>query len=54
VAVSYLVTSWFDVSAGFYAMATNRPEGGSGGPFNETRSLHLLTYGPVLSIGFRF
>lgn len=50
--VSYLVTSWFDVSLGGFAMQTNKPEGA--GLLNAPRSLHLLSYGPVLAIGFRF
>jgi long-subunit fatty acid transport protein len=50
--VSYLVTSWFDVSLGGYALQTNKPEGG--GLANAPRSLHLLTYGPIVALGFRF
>jgi len=51
-AVSYLIASWFDVSLGFFAMQTNEPNGG--GLAREARSLHLLSYGPVLAVGFRF
>ena len=52
VGVSYLVTSWFDVSLGFFAMQTNEPEGS--GFLNAPRSVHLLSYGPILAFGFRF
>jgi hypothetical protein len=51
-AVSYLITRWFDVSLGFAALATNhdvslRPDG-------RVRSLHAIAYGPVVAVGFRF
>ena len=50
--VSYLITSWFDVTLGFFAMQTNEPEGA--GLLNVSRSLHVLTYGPIVAFGFRF
>lgn len=50
---SYLVTSWFDVTLGFFAMQTNETEG-SGLLPNASRSLHLLSYGPLVAFGFRF
>lgn len=50
--VSDLVTSWFDISGGVVALETNKPE--TGGLSNVSRSVHLLTYGPVFAMGFRF
>ena len=47
--VSYLVTSWFDVSLGFRALNTERFGGR-----NDQRSINLTMYGPLLGVGFRF
>jgi hypothetical protein len=50
--VSYLVTKWFDVSAGYAALQTQRRL--SAGPRGENRDVDLLAYGPVVALGFRF
>ena len=50
--VSYLITRWFDVSGGVFAMQTNQPEGA--GLLNAPHALHLLTWGPEIAVGFRF
>lgn len=50
--VSYLVTSWFDVSLGYAATQTRRY--GNVSQNGENRSIDLLAYGPVASVGFRF
>ncbi len=52
---SYLVRSWFDVTAGFavYDMAANRDVTSVLGSSNR-QTLHVLAYGPMIGIGFRF
>lgn len=50
--VSYLVTSWFDVSLGYAALKTDRESKAS--ILGESRKINLLTFGPVVALGFRF
>ena len=52
VGVSYLVSSWFDVSAGYYGSQTFRNS--TAGPNGENNNLNLLQYGPYMAVGFRF
>jgi hypothetical protein len=51
-AVSYLITTWFDVTLAYQAVQIRR--NGSLGGNGQNRSLNLLAYGPVVAIGFRF
>lgn len=50
--VSYLITSWFDVTLGYAAVQTVRHRQLERDGTN--RSINLLAYGPVVAIGFRF
>ena len=52
VGVSYLITTWADVTLGYAATQTERS--GSRGANGENRSVDLLAYGPFLAVGFRF
>jgi hypothetical protein len=52
VGVSYLITTWADVTLGYAATQTVRS--GSRGVNGENRSVDLLAYGPFLAVGFRF
>jgi hypothetical protein len=52
VGVSYLVSKWFDVSAGYYASQTFRDE--TAGPNGANNNLNLLQYGPYMAVGLRF
>ena len=52
VVVSYLVTKWLDLSLGYFALQTSMPSGTTG--LREPRSLNLLSYGPIVAVGFRF
>jgi len=50
--VSYLITSWFDVTLGYAATDTRRST--SLGPSGQNRNINFLAYGPVAAMGFRF
>lgn len=50
--VSYLITSWFDVTLGYAAVQTVRHRQLERDGTN--RSINLLAYGPVVAMGFRF
>lgn len=50
--VSYLITHWFDATLGYAATGMNRNL--SAGLDGSSRAVHLVAYGPVLAIGFRF
>jgi outer membrane protein OmpA-like peptidoglycan-associated protein len=52
--VSYAVSSWFDVDAGYSALNTERNQGNHDTPGAPKRSLDLTAYGPVVGVSFRF
>jgi outer membrane protein OmpA-like peptidoglycan-associated protein len=52
--VSYAVTSWFDIDAGYRALNTERNQGNRDTPDAAKRSLDLTAYGPVIGMSFRF
>jgi hypothetical protein len=52
VGVSYLVSKWFDVSAGYLASQTFRDE--TAGPNGANNNVNLMQYGPYVAAGFRF
>ena len=52
VGVSYLISSGFDVSAGYLGSQTFRNK--TAGPNGENNNLNLLQYGPYMAVGFRF
>jgi hypothetical protein len=52
VGVSYLVTNWLDVSLGYFGYQTTLPSGS--GAIEQAHQLRLLSYGPILAVGFRF
>jgi hypothetical protein len=51
-AVSYLITRWLDVTAGY--MANQLKKNASILPDGTNRSVNILLYGPVVGFGFRF
>jgi outer membrane protein OmpA-like peptidoglycan-associated protein len=52
--VSYAVSSWFDVNAGYRALNTERNQGDVNTPGTSKRSLDLTAYGPVVGFSLRF
>jgi hypothetical protein len=52
IGVSYLVTSWFDVTLGYRASETKRDLDPR--PDGALRNVRILFYGPVAALGFRF
>jgi outer membrane protein OmpA-like peptidoglycan-associated protein len=52
--LSYAVSSWFDVDAGFRALDTERNHGPLDTPGAPKRALELTAYGPVIGMSFRF
>lgn len=52
--ISYAVTSWFDLDAGFSALSSDRNQGDQDTPGAPRRSLKLTAYGPVFGVSFRF
>ena len=50
--LAYLFTRWFDVSLGYAALGTDRNVRAR--PDGSSKNLHLVAYGPVLALGFRF
>jgi hypothetical protein len=51
IGVSYLITSWLDVSLGYAASQTERNKTG---PVGGSNNINILNYGPYLATGFRF
>jgi outer membrane protein OmpA-like peptidoglycan-associated protein len=52
--VSYAVSSWFDVDAGYRALNSERNQGNRDTPGAGRRSLDFTAYGPVVGITLRF
>jgi outer membrane protein OmpA-like peptidoglycan-associated protein len=52
--VSYAVSSWFDVNAGYRALNSERNQGNLDTPGSAKRSLDLTAYGPVVGFSLRF
>ncbi len=51
--LSYAVSDWFDVNAGYRALNTEREHGNRDTPGSDDRSLELTAYGPVVGVSFR-
>ena len=52
--LSYAVTSWFDVDAGYRAINSERNQDGGRAAGTAKRSLDLTAYGPVIGVSLRF
>jgi outer membrane protein OmpA-like peptidoglycan-associated protein len=52
--VSYAVTDWFDMDAGYRALNTERNQGNLDTPGASKRSLDITAYGPVVGVSLRF
>lgn len=52
--LSYAVTDWFDVDAGYSALNSERNQGNSNLPGASKRSLDITAYGPVFGVSLRF
>jgi outer membrane protein OmpA-like peptidoglycan-associated protein len=51
--LSYAVSDWFDVDAGYRALNTEREHGSGDNAGASGRSLDLTAYGPVVGVSFR-
>lgn len=52
IAVSYLVSNWFDVTVGYRASETRDDPGPR--PDGAQRGIKILLHGPMVALGFRF
>ena len=51
---SYAIAKWVTLNLGFRALDTERTHGNRDTLAASRRSLSLLTYGPIMGVGFRF